>query len=750
MKTILPFLALLSTISLAPSWAKWDNGLQGIDHMYSDITNFNVSNDSVQQAETDCFNACNATANCYGWVVTPATPNCGTQALCYLKSAMLASNPNDCRISGYVPRSIVPQAFQTMPVGSIVPSGWLADQLHVQATGLTGYLPHFWADIMNSSWIGGTADGGLHERAPYWMNGLVPLSFLTNDTNLVALRNQYINYIIDNQEPSGWIGLDDMPTNGDQYWSRFNVILSLIQYYEGSGDARAITCIFNYLGEAKRRMQMVPVQDWAAARGQDFIMGLFWLVDNFDTLPGVPTNYSQAFLIDLANLTHTQMIANGADWKTWYDTNLFPETAACDGKGTPCEMRTHGVNIGQALKSEAVWYRLSQDLTDIASTYIRIQKLDTFHNGAAGMFQADEHLAGAIPSHGTETCAVVEAIVSYAQSGAIIGDPYLFERAEKVMYNAMPGSTTKDMWTRVYLQQSNEIFAVTENPHVFYTDGGDAALFSLEGNYGCCTANMHAGYPKGVYRSIGYTTTGTVAVFMWMPLTATTPYATLTVTTDYPFGDVATVVVTPSASATGPVPVMLRIPSWAAGATISINGGSNQPLTGSNGTFFPTSTVGTAATTFVINFNPQVRLETFYNGAVAIYRGALLYSVWIGQNISVTHTYAYNSQDLSITATGTVPWNIALVINDRSNPGADFTFNSISPPSPVPFNSTAIPNTLSGYGRVVNNWGIVENAADAPPSSPACGTAGACGDQIPITLVPFGSTHIRMSILPTA
>jgi uncharacterized protein len=65
--------------------------------------------------------------------------------------------------------------------------------------------------------------------------------------------------------------------------------------------------------------------------------------------------------------------------------------------------------------------------------------------------------------------------------GTILGDAAFFDRAERVAYNALPAATTKDAWARVYLQQLNEPFAVHEDPHVFYTDGPDSALYSLEG-----------------------------------------------------------------------------------------------------------------------------------------------------------------------------------------------------------------------------------------------------------------------------
>ena len=258
-----------------------------------------------------------------------------------------------------------------------------------------------------------------------------------------------------------------MRTDGNQYWGRMNVILSLIAHYEGGGDPAAIACILRYLAAASVRLDSVGLSGWASARAQDMIWGIFWLVDNFDALPAaaVPsTAFSQAWLIFLADKIHAQMLTNGGDWRTFFDTRAFPETAACVGGGSPCDMYTHGVNIGQALKSEAVWFRRSGDDDDVASTFIRLAKLDAFHGVPSGMYQADEHLAGALPSHGTETCAVVEAVVSYAQSAAILGDPALFERAERIAYNALPASMTKDTWERVYLQASNEFNATHTDP----------------------------------------------------------------------------------------------------------------------------------------------------------------------------------------------------------------------------------------------------------------------------------------------
>ncbi|EGD77577.1 hypothetical protein PTSG_08674 [Salpingoeca rosetta] len=80
-------------------------------------------------------------------------------------------------------RSLTPRAYEPLPVGSITPKGWFLRQLKIQAEGLSGHLALFWPDIMSSSWIGGNADPGLHERTPYWLNGVVPLAALMKNAH---------------------------------------------------------------------------------------------------------------------------------------------------------------------------------------------------------------------------------------------------------------------------------------------------------------------------------------------------------------------------------------------------------------------------------------------------------------------------------------------------------------------------------------------------------------------------------------
>ncbi|MBC7238834.1 MAG: hypothetical protein H5T71_01880, partial [Chloroflexi bacterium] len=88
--------------------------------------------------------------------------------------------------------SLRPLAFEPLPLGSIHPAGWLANQLRLQAEGLSGHLDEFWPDVAQSAWIGGTAEGW--ERGPYWLDGLVPLAFLLEDARLQAKVSHWVDY----------------------------------------------------------------------------------------------------------------------------------------------------------------------------------------------------------------------------------------------------------------------------------------------------------------------------------------------------------------------------------------------------------------------------------------------------------------------------------------------------------------------------------------------------------------------------
>src|SRR5690606_28793855 len=98
--------------------------------------------------------------------------------------------------------------------------------------------------------------------------------------------------------------------------------------------------------------------------------------------------------------------------------------------------------------------------------------------------------------------------------------------------NALPGTFTPDMWAHQYDQQANQVACVV-GKHVWTTNGDAANVFGLEPNYGCCTANLHQGWPK-------------FAAHLWMAIPggglAAAAYAPCVVRTQGPGGREMTIV----------------------------------------------------------------------------------------------------------------------------------------------------------------------------------------------------------------
>ena len=72
------------------------------------------------------------------------------------------------------------------------------------------------------------------------------------------------------------------------------------------------------------------------------------------------------------------------------------------------------------------------------------------------------------------------------------------DRLERIAYNALPAPFKPDMWAHQYFQQANQVECTVDENRNWTTPWEDANLFGLEPAYGCCTANMHQGWPKFV------------------------------------------------------------------------------------------------------------------------------------------------------------------------------------------------------------------------------------------------------------
>lgn len=251
-------------------------------------------------------------------------------------------------------------------------------------------------------------------------------------------------------------------------------------------------------------------------------------------------------------------------------------------------------------KSCATWGRQNRSYPSVQESQLKLKMQDEWHGQPHGMFSADECFGGRELNRGIELCAVVEQMYSLQHMFRVHGDPSYLDRCERIAYNALPGTITPDMWQHQYLQQANEINALYgESKHPWQTDGPDSTGFGVAPNFGCCTANMQQGWPKLTNNVLLRAPDGGFALGLIAPVVAKHGGISISVTTEYPFGDTVEVVVR------GTTVFHPRVPGWATAATLLINGAPGP--TAANGTLPKVTCTGLTNITLLLN--PEIRTE---------------------------------------------------------------------------------------------------------------------------------------------
>lgn len=603
---------------------------------------------------------------------------------------------------------------QTFSLQELSPQGWYLQQLRIQADGLSGHLDEFWPDIKDSRWIGGSHEGW--ERMPYWLDGFIPLAALLHDDSLLARARQYIDAILAQQQPDGWI-CPTSDNNRARYdvWAAFLIGKVLVVWHDATSDERIQPAVEKILRSIDRHIDHCTLFNWGHSRWFEALVPLLWLYDR----------QRETWLVDLAKKLQCQ----GFDWVAFFKRWPMKQPQP---RGRWSQMN-HVVNQAMMLKLPALLMRLFPDESSIEDAAMMLSQLDQYHGSATGIFTGDECLAGVSPIAGTELCAVAETMYSLQWLQTQSTDCSWSDRLESIAYNAWPATFDPAMWTHQYVQQINQVQAVTVEHPVYHTNGPDANTFGLEPEFGCCTANLSQGWPK-LAQSVFYRREDGIDVAVWLPLRLETSFGnapvSLAINTGYPFRqDVQLEVSNPHRAR---FTLRLRIPSWAQDASLTLNGQLCPCVPGR----YTEVEINAAQAEILLHFPQAPRFESRPSGLTCLKRGPLLYALAIDEQWTQVHQdilgREYPHCDYHVTPASSWNWG---VIADQAVSFQEYPIGAL------PFSPQGAPiDALLNCQKV--DWPLEHGAA-----SPTPGTVP-ISDVQQVRFIPYGCTCLRIGEFP--
>lgn len=606
-------------------------------------------------------------------------------------------------------------ALRELPLGAIRPTGWLLAQLRLQADNITGRLDEIWPDVgPDNAWLGGTGDDW--ERGPYYVDGLLPLAHVLDDAALKAKAHRWVEAILASQAPDGQFG----PTTNQDWWPRMVALKVLTQYADATGDERVVLFLRKYFRFQARELPERPIFSWGRVRGADNILSVFWLYDRT----------GEEWLLELARL----LLEQTADWATFILHHLPP------GVAPDFKLLTHGPNVAMGLKTPAVSYLLDGDAAHLRTTVDMFASLERLHGQVHGVFSGDEWLAGREPSHGVETCQVVELMFTVEQISRIFGDGRFGDYLEEVAFNLLAAANDPHMLAHQYHQQANQVLvSVAQRDWSF--SGDDANIFGLAPHFGCCTANLHQAWPKLARSLWMLDTDDALTAVAYAPCTVEASIRNtlvrLDVQTAYPFEEMITMQVTvpePTSMA-----LRLRIPAWCTDPTIEVVGEKVDARPDRAG-YVTVSRTWTCGDVVTVTLPMPVRLVARDKGAVGVRMGPLVLVLGVPENWHAVLD-APGLAEWEITPRSA--WNIGLWVEKPGGPASwPVTRRDVGP---APFAWQHPPVTVRAHGVMVPSWRLHHHSAGPVPQSPVPSPL----PMDPYRLVPYGSARIRIAEFPT-
>lgn len=640
-----------------------------------------------------------------------------------------------------------------LPLDCLKPEGWLKAYLEKQVRGLTGHINRSGYPFSTLGWATKGAvrikrGGGWwpYEQTGYWVDGAVRCAHLLRDKALLKEALRPINAVLERADDDGYLGPAFMKVSQEiKRWPHAVFFRALVAHHSVTGDPR--------IPKALERHYLSGTSDHHRHREACNIEPILWTYEQ----TGNP-----------ALLEHAIYAFEHSD-EFFSQMGLTVEQLLSDAPGN-----THGVGFCEMAKLGAILYRATGNKRWLKASVHGFEKLDRDSMLIDGVPSSSEHLRDRDPLESHETCVTADYTWSAGHLLLSTGEAAWADRIERACFNAAQGAVSADFRSHQYFSCPNQVICDATSNHNGYRRGDRWMMFSAGQHTQCCTGNVHRIMPNYAARMWLRDRRGGLVAALHGPGRVTARVGaqqrpvTIEASTSYPFSDRIDYVVKGRHAVR--FPLVLRIPGWCEGARVTINGreSAQRPAAG---TWLTLDRLFKPGDRIQLILPMRLRLSHWPDGGVGIERGPLVFALRIKEQwTEVPAARIQKDAWPAWSVTAASPWNYALDLGDKDLDKVEVIqqkwqgdgYDLEHPPLLLRVPARKVAGweiqQVERYRRAksgetaARQWSWIDAKASFTPPlpKPAALRRGLSHQVETITLVPYGCTHLRISIFPSA